>query len=66
MSIQCWDSNSRPSQHEPSPITTRLGLPPNYCYITLFLVGMEALYRPGRPPDLSFRVPVKHKMWSVT
>ena len=49
-----------------SPITTRPGLPPNYCYITLFLVGMEALYRPGRPPDLSFRVPVKHKMWSVT
>ena len=27
-SIRCWDSNSRPLEHEPPPITTRPGLPP--------------------------------------
>ena len=27
-SIQCWDSNPRPSEHESPPITTRPGLPP--------------------------------------
>ena len=27
-SIQCWDSNPWPFQHESSPITTRPGLPP--------------------------------------
>ena len=28
MSIRCWDLNPRPSEHESSTITTRLGLPP--------------------------------------
>ena len=28
MSIQCWDSNPRPLEHESPPITTRPGLPP--------------------------------------
>ena len=27
-SIQCWDSNPQPLEHESSPITTRPGLPP--------------------------------------
>ena len=27
-SIWCWDSNTWPFEHEPSPITTRPGLPP--------------------------------------
>ena len=27
-SIRCWDSNSRPLEHESPPITTRPGLPP--------------------------------------
>ena len=27
-SIQCWDSNPQPSEHESAPITTRPGLPP--------------------------------------
>ena len=27
-SILCWDSNLRPSEHEPRPITTRPELPP--------------------------------------
>ena len=26
MSIQCWDSNPQPSEHESPPITTRPGL----------------------------------------
>ena len=27
-SIQCWDLNLRPLEHEPSPMTTRPGFPP--------------------------------------
>ena len=27
-SIQCWDSNPQPSEHESPHITTRTGLPP--------------------------------------
>ena len=27
--LRCWDSNSRPWEHESPPITTRPGLPPN-------------------------------------
>ena len=32
-SIQCWDWNSQPLEHESPPITTRPGLPPNYSQI---------------------------------
>ena len=31
-SIQCWDSNSQPAEHESPPITTRLGLLPMSWY----------------------------------
>ena len=34
-SIQGWDSNPWPSEHESPPITTRPGLPPNYVHFLL-------------------------------
>ena len=34
-SIQCWDSNPRPSEYESPPITTRPGLPPSIVYLLL-------------------------------
>ena len=31
-SIQCWDSNPRPLEHESPPITNKPGLPPSYYF----------------------------------
>ena len=41
-SIWCWDSNPQRSEHQPLPITTRPGLPPNCCFI-LLPIGMYFL-----------------------
>ena len=42
-SIQCWDLNPRPSQHESPPITTRPGLPPTKCIFTTNLTYLHWL-----------------------
>ena len=38
-SIRCRDSNSRPLEHEPPPITTRPGLPPRLKLVTWLAKG---------------------------
>ena len=42
-SIRCQDSNSRPLEHEPPPITTRPGLPP----IVVWLLGRSSCSSPS-------------------
>ena len=39
-SIQCWDLNPHPFEHESSPITSRPGLPPSNV-ITLFGANLD-------------------------
>ena len=44
-SIRCWDSNSRPLEHESPPITTRPGLPPHNRIISSWsLPGITNFY----------------------
>ena len=42
-SIRCWDSNSRPLEHESPPITTTPGLPPNWYFICNWIVKERKL-----------------------
>ena len=42
-SIQCWDSNPQPSEHESPPITTRPGLPPK-SFLTILKTYSNCFY----------------------
>ena len=44
-SIQRWDSNPQPLEHESPPITTRLGLPPKAAKVSQVTRSSERLLR---------------------
>ena len=70
-SIWCWDSNSRPLEHE-SPITTRPGLPPRekmlpHQYLVIFISIDDESRQVQRPQAVYAQVPTVHESrWTMT
>ena len=51
----CWDSNTRPLEHESPPMTTRPGLPPTYPFLGILLKVIQFFLKTQRQIDRHFK-----------